>query len=113
MRNRPSGMRLEAQLIDPMDWDTPEAGYPELDLVQIWLHSTEGLPSPVFLITETGGVLKLDGLGGAHILTSSRDMELPISPDDGGKLPLCPRRVNTRGAVFRQKEVLGTDIPCF
>ena len=50
--------------------------------------------SVFIILTETGGVIKLEGLGG--ILTSHRDMGLPISPDDGGKLPLvCPRRVNT------------------
>ena len=41
----------------------------------------------MYLITGTGGVVRLDGLGG--VLTSRRDMELPISLDDGGKLPLC------------------------
>ena len=38
-------------------------------------------------ITETGGLITLDGLVG--VSTSHRDMGLPISPDDGGKLPLC------------------------
>ena len=41
----------------------------------------------VCILTETGGLIKLDSLGG--VLTSHRDMGLPISPDDGGKLPLC------------------------
>ena len=41
----------------------------------------------MFLITETGGVVKLDRLGG--VLTSHRHMELLISPDNGGKLPFC------------------------
>ena len=35
----------------------------------------------------TGAVIKLDGLG--DVLTSRRDMGLLMSPDDGGKLPLC------------------------
>ena len=39
------------------------------------------------LLTDTCGVIKLDGLGG--LLTSHRDMGLPISPDNGGKLSLC------------------------
>ena len=38
-------------------------------------------------LTEASGVIKLEGLGG--VLTSRRDMGLPISPEDGGKLPLC------------------------
>ena len=41
----------------------------------------------MFVVAETGGVIKLDGLGG--VLTSHQDMGLPISPDDGAKLPLC------------------------
>ena len=41
----------------------------------------------MFLINDTGGIVKLDSLGG--VLTSCRDMDLPISPDDGGKLQLC------------------------
>ena len=41
----------------------------------------------VCILTETGGVIKLDSLGG--VLTSHRDMGLPISPNNGGKLPLC------------------------
>ena len=69
MCNRPSGMRPEAQLSDPMNWDT----------------SCSGLACSVCLLTETGGVIKLDGLGG--VLTSRRDMGLPISPDNGAKLP--------------------------
>ena len=36
------------------------------------------------LLTETGGLIKLDGLGG--VFTSRRDMGLPISPHNG-KLP--------------------------
>ena len=58
---------------DPGVTEAPETGYPEL--VQI------------YVITETGGVIKLDNHGG--VLTSRRYIELPISPDDGGKLPLC------------------------
>ena len=39
------------------------------------------------LVTETGGKVKLDSLGG--VSTGHRDIELPISTHDGGKLPLC------------------------
>ena len=38
----------------------------------------------MYLLTGTGGAIKLDGLGG--VLTSH--MRLQISPDDDGKLPL-------------------------
>ena len=41
----------------------------------------------MFVITETGGIVKLDGLGG--VITIRRDIEFPISPDDGGKLKTC------------------------
>ena len=39
------------------------------------------------LVTETGGEVTLGGLGDAA--TSRLDMELPISLDGRGKLPLC------------------------
>ena len=48
------------------------------------------------LLTEAGGVIEFDGLGG--VLTSRRDMGLPISPEIWDYLYLlkmCPKRVNT------------------
>ena len=59
-----------------------KTGYHELGPVQIFL-----LLSIESLEAETGAKVKLDVLGG--VLTSHRDMGLPISPDDEGKLPLC------------------------
>ena len=70
---------------DPNVIGAPENGYPELVLVRIWLRSTGGLPCSVCLVTETGGEIILGGLG--DVSTSRLDMELPISLDDGGKLP--------------------------
>ena len=57
---------------------------------------TRDLPELVYLVTETGGKVKLDGLGG--VLTSHQDLELPIS-----STTVCPRRVNTLEAPFRPK----------
>ena len=45
-----------------------------------WILGGNLSPDPVCLLTETGGIIKLDGLGA--VLTSRPDMELPISPDD-------------------------------
>ena len=48
------------------------------------------------LITKNGGEIILDSLDG--VSTTCLDTGLPISPDDGGKLPaatLYPRRVNS------------------
>ena len=70
----------------PRVMEAPETGYPELVLVQILLHLIRGLPHSVCLVPETGGEVTLGGLG--DVLTSRLDMELPISLDDGGKLPL-------------------------
>ena len=47
-------------------------------------YSAQSLES---LAAGTGFKVKPDGLGG--VLTSRRDMGLPISPDDGDKQPLC------------------------
>ena len=68
-------------LPDPNVTKAPETGYPEVVLVQISLRLT----CSVCVITETGGEV-LGGLGDAS--TSCLDTELPISLDDGGKLPL-------------------------
>ena len=71
---------------DPSVIEAPETGYPELVLVQILLRLTRGLPYSVCLATETGGEVILGGLG--DVSTSLLDMELPISLDDAGKVPL-------------------------
>ena len=71
---------------DPSVIEAPETGYPELVLVRIWLRLTRGLPYSVRLVTETGGEVKLGGLD--DVSTSRLDMELLISLDNGGKLPL-------------------------
>ena len=71
---------------DPNAIEAPETGYPELVLVQISLRLTRGLPCSVCLVTETGSEVTLASLG--NVSTSRLDMELPISLDDRGKLPL-------------------------
>ena len=53
----------------------------------------------MYLLTETGGVIKLDGLGG--VLTSRGDMGLLISSDDGDKPRHCVPQMSKylRGSV--------------
>ena len=72
---------------DPSVIEAPETGYPELVLVQILLRLTRGLPYSVCLVTETGGEVILGVILG-DVSTSLLDMELPISLDDAGKVPL-------------------------
>ena len=71
---------------NPRVMGAPETGYPELVLVQILLHLILGLPYSICLVTETGGKVTLGAQG--DVSNSRLDMELPISLDDGGKLPL-------------------------
>ena len=44
--------------LDPSVTEAPETGYSELILVRF----TQGLPCSVSVVTETGGVITLDGL---------------------------------------------------
>ena len=61
---------------DPSVTKAPETGYSELVLVQISLRLTLGLPCSVCAITETDGVITLDGLD--DVLASRLDSGLPI-----------------------------------
>ena len=72
--------------LDPGVSEVRETGYLELGPAQIFFHLIWGLLSLGSFEAETGGKAKLDGLGG--VLTSRRDMGLPISTDDGSKLQL-------------------------
>ena len=68
-----------------LDPSVTETGYPELITVRISLSLTRGLPCSVSVVTETGGVITLDGLDEES--ANRLDTELPKSLDDGGKLP--------------------------